>query len=46
MIHSSNHKVLSTSKRYNGQALLSGGEACILYGAAGFSRDTDFVIYM
>ena len=44
MIHSPIHKVLLTLKKYNVQALLSGGQACILYGAAEFSRDTDFVI--
>jgi hypothetical protein len=31
--------------RENGvQALLMGGQACILYGAAEFSRDADFAI--
>jgi hypothetical protein len=25
-------------------ALLMGGQACVFYGAAEFSRDTDFVI--
>lgn len=44
MIRNPIHKVLLTLKKYNVQALLSGGQACILYGAAEFSRDTDFVI--
>jgi len=37
-------KVLSTFRRHRVRALLMGGQACILYGAAEFSRDTDFVI--
>lgn len=37
-------KVLSTFQRCDVHALLMGGQACILYGAAEFSRDTDFVI--
>lgn len=37
-------KVLSTFSRHNVKALLMGGQACILYGAAEFSRDSDFVI--
>jgi hypothetical protein len=28
----------------NVKALLMGGQACVLYGAAEFSRDTDFAI--
>ena len=44
MIHNPIHKVLLTLKKCNVQALLSGGQACILYGAAEFSRDADFVI--
>jgi hypothetical protein len=37
-------KVLSTFSRHNVKALLMGGQACILYGAAEFSRDSDFVV--
>jgi hypothetical protein len=37
-------KVLSTFQRCEVQSLLMGGQACILYGAAEFSRDTDFVL--
>ena len=37
-------KVLSTLKRYQVKSLLIGGQACIIYGAAEFSRDSDFVI--
>lgn len=31
-------------QRHQAQYLLLGGQACVLYGAAGFSRDTDWVI--
>ena len=34
-------KVLSTLRRHRVKALLMGGQACILYGAAEFSRDVD-----
>ncbi len=37
-------KVLSTLKKYDVKCLLIGGQACIIYGAAEFSRDSDFVI--
>lgn len=37
-------KVLSTFSRHNVKALLMGGQACILYGAAEFSRDSDFLV--
>ena len=37
-------KVLSTLKKHKVKALLIGGQACIIYGAAEFSRDSDFVI--
>ena len=37
-------KVLSTMRGHSVQALLMGGQACILYGAAEFSRDADFAI--
>ena len=38
------HKVLSTMQDYQVQCLLMGGQACILYGGAEFSRDVDFVV--
>jgi len=37
-------KVLSSITRHEVRALLMGGQACILYGAAEFSRDIDFAI--
>jgi hypothetical protein len=37
-------KVLSSFQKTSVQALLMGGQACVLYGAAEFSRDTDFAI--
>jgi hypothetical protein len=37
-------KVLSTIRKHRVRALLMGGQACILYGAAEFSRDIDLVI--
>ncbi len=37
-------KVLSTLKKHKVKCLLIGGQACIIYGAAEFSRDSDFVI--
>jgi hypothetical protein len=37
-------KVLSTFSRHNVKTLLMGGQACILYGAAEFSRASDFVV--
>ena len=37
-------KVLSTFKTNQVQCLLIGGQACIIYGAIEFSRDSDFVI--
>ena len=37
-------RVLSSFRKFDVQALLMGGQACILYGAAEFSRDTDFVV--
>lgn len=36
-------KVLSTFRRHRVKSLLIGGQACIIYGAAEFSRDSDFV---
>jgi len=38
------HKVLFTLEKYHVKYLLIGGQACILYGAAEFSRDSDVVI--
>lgn len=37
-------KVLSIFKTYKVKCLLIGGQACIVYGAIEFSRDSDFVI--
>ena len=37
-------RVLSTIQRAQVKALLVGGQACVVYGAAEFSRDTDFVL--
>ena len=44
MIQSPIPKVLSTFLKHNVKALLIGGQACILYGAAEFSRDIDIAI--
>ena len=38
-------RVLSTLRDRNVQSLLMGGQACILYGGAEFSRDTDFTVF-
>ncbi len=37
-------RVLSTFRRHRVQSLLIGGQACILYGGAEFSRDIDFAV--
>jgi hypothetical protein len=37
-------KVLSSMQNSGVHCLLMGGQACVLYGAAEFSRDTDFAI--
>jgi hypothetical protein len=37
-------KVLSTFRKHRVRALLMGGQACIVYGAAEFSRDVDFAV--
>ena len=37
-------KVLSTLRTHDVRFLLMGGQACVFYGAAEFSRDTDIVI--
>lgn len=38
------HKVLSTMRAYQVRCLLMGGQACILYGGAEFSRDVDLAV--
>ncbi|CAN5145005.1 hypothetical protein BH18GEM1_BH18GEM1_03890 [soil metagenome] len=38
-------RVLSTLREHEVQSLLMGGQACILYGAAEFSRDTDLTVF-
>jgi hypothetical protein len=37
-------KVLSTIRKHGVRALLMGGQACVFYGAAEFSRNADLVI--
>jgi len=37
-------KVLSSIRKHRVRALLMGGQACVFYGAAEFSRDTDLAI--
>ena len=37
-------KVLSTIRTHRVRALLMGGQACILYGAAEFSRAVDLAV--
>lgn len=44
MIPNPIHKVLSTLCTHDVRYLLMGGQACVLYGAAEFSRDCDIVI--
>lgn len=44
MIPNPIHKVLSTFQSCGLRALLMGGQACVFYGAAEFSRDTDFAL--
>ena len=44
MIPSPIQKVLSTMAARQVRALLMGGQACVFYGAAEFSRDTDLLI--
>ncbi len=39
-------KVLSTLTCHEVRHLLMGGQACVLYGATEFSRDTDIVILL
>lgn len=44
MIPNPIHKVLSTLRSRKAKYLLMGGQACVFYGAAEFSRDTDIAI--
>ena len=44
MIPNPIHRVLSTFRSCGVHALLMGGQACVFYGAAEFSRDTDFAL--
>ncbi|MBI4735420.1 MAG: hypothetical protein HY766_05075 [candidate division NC10 bacterium] len=44
MIPNPIRKVLSSIQAHRVRALLMGGQACVLYGAAEFSRDTDLAI--
>ncbi len=37
-------KVLSSMRSNGVRALLMGGQACVFYGAAEFSRDTDLAV--
>ncbi len=44
MIPNPIRKVLSSMRAHRVRALLMGGQACVFYGAAEFSRDTDLVV--
>ncbi len=44
MIPNPIRKVLSTMRAHRVRALLMGGQACVFYGAAEFSRDADFIL--
>lgn len=44
MIPTPIRQVLFTIQKYQVQALLMGGQACVFYGAAQFSKDIDFLI--
>jgi len=44
LIPNPTHKVLSSMQRHRVLALLMGGQACVLYGAAKFSRDIGLAI--
>lgn len=44
MIPTPIRQVLSTMRKHQVQALLMGGQACVFYGAAQFSKDVDFVL--
>ena len=44
MIPTPIRQVLSTIRKHQVQALLMGGQACVFYGAAQFSKDIDFAL--
>ena len=44
MIPNPTRAVLSSMKKNGVQILLMGGQACVLYGAAEFSKDVDFAV--
>ncbi len=44
MIPNPIRKVLSTMAAHQARVLLMGGQACVFYGAAEFSRDVDLAI--
>ncbi|MBA3650999.1 MAG: hypothetical protein H0W66_05855 [Chthoniobacterales bacterium] len=44
MIQSPIIKVLSTIRKHGVKALLMGGQACVFYGAAEFSKDIDIIL--
>jgi hypothetical protein len=44
LIHNPILKVLSSIQKHRVRALLMGGQACVFYGAAEFSRGTDLAI--
>jgi hypothetical protein len=44
LIPSPIHRVLSTMRSHNVQCLLMCGQACIVYGAAEFSRDAGLAV--
>ena len=46
MIQSPITRVLSSIQRNGVDCLLMGGQACVLYGAAEFSRDIDFALHI
>ena len=44
MIPTPIRQVLSTIRKHQVRALLMGGQACVFYGAAQFSRDIDLAL--
>ena len=46
MIQSPITRVLSSMKKNGVDCLLMGGQACVLYGGAEFSRDIDFALHV
>ncbi|MBI2946600.1 MAG: hypothetical protein HYY23_03075 [Verrucomicrobia bacterium] len=44
MIPTPIRQVLSTIRKHQVQALLMGGQACVFYGAAQFSKDVDLAL--